>query len=67
MYQYSCTRKETAPEEDRKPGGKTRVKGIWKCGVKNGGRIEQDQVEESYSKPFRRHEMMGKTRKEEED
>ena len=33
--------------EDRQPGGKTRVKDIWKvkCGVKGGGRTGQDKVE----------------------
>ena len=32
-------------EEDRKPGGKTRAKLIWKLWVK-GGRTGQDKVEE---------------------
>ena len=36
MPQY----KERDGEEDRKPGGK--------CGVKGGGSIEQDNVEERY-------------------
>ena len=33
-------------EEDRKPGGKTHVKEIWKVWVKDGGCIGQDKVEE---------------------
>ena len=33
--------------------------GNWK--VKRGRHIGQDKVEEWYSKPFRRHQMMGKT------
>ena len=31
-------------EEDRKPGGKTCVKDIWKVRVKRGGRTGQDKV-----------------------
>ena len=43
MHQY----KDRDGEEDRKPGGKTRVKEIYgKCGVKGGGRTGQDNVEE---------------------
>ena len=33
-------------EEDRKPGGKTRVKEIWKVRGKGGRRTGQDKVEE---------------------
>ena len=42
MHQYQ----ERDGEEDRKPGGKTRVTEIWWCGVKGGGRTEQDKVQE---------------------
>ena len=37
-----------------------------KCWVKGGGRIGQDKVEERYSTPFRRRQMMGKDRGEED-
>ena len=45
MHQFQ----ERDGEEDRQPGGKTRVKEIWKVGVIGGGRIGQDKVEERYS------------------
>ena len=56
MHQYQ----ERDGTEDRKPVGKTRVKEImW-----HGGRIGQNKVEEWYSVPFRRPQMIGKARAE---
>ena len=40
--------------------GKTSVNEIWKAWVKGGKRIGQDNMEESYSTPFGRPQMMGK-------
>ena len=43
MHQHQ----ERDAEEERKPGGKTRVRDIYgKCGVKGAGRTGQAKVEE---------------------
>ena len=49
-----CQEREEAKDQN------TLVKEIWKVWVKSGKRIGLDKVEERYSKPFRRPQMMGK-------
>ena len=60
MHQYQKRRRRT--EEDRIPSGKARVKETRKVfKLFKEGRNGHDNVEDCYSIPFRRPQMMGKT------
>ena len=62
----SSNRKETKREAENQVE-KLVEKRRGKCGVNGGGRIGQDKVEDRYSKPFQRPQVMGKALEEEND